>query len=92
MSRARWLQETKQMRFIEAYEGYQCKRLSQEEAAMLLGVCSRTFRRYLCDYEESGLDGLLDKRLTQPSHRRAPATAPAVRSAEWPSPATFRSP
>ncbi len=73
MSRARWLQETKQMRFIEAYEGYQCKRLSQEDAAMLLGVCPRTFRRYMCRHEESGLEGLLDKRLNQPSHRKARA-------------------
>ena len=60
------------MRFIEAYEGYQCKRLSQEEAAMLLGVCPRTFRRYMCQHEESGIEGLLDKRLNQPSHRKAP--------------------
>ena len=27
----------------------------------------------MCDYEESGLDGLLDKRLNQASHRKAPA-------------------
>ena len=51
------------MRFEEAYEGYQCKRLSQEEAAILLGVCSRSFRRYINRYEESGLEGLCDKRL-----------------------------
>ena len=59
------------MRFIEAYDGYQCKRLSQEDAAMLLGVCPRTFRRYMCRHEETGLEGLLDKRLNQPSHRKA---------------------
>ena len=72
MSRARWLQETKQMRFIEAYEGYQCKRLSQDDAATLLGVCPRTFRRYIYQHEDSGLEGLLDKRMNQPSHRKAP--------------------
>ena len=44
-----------------------------EEAARLLGVCARTFRRYIDRYEEAGLDGLLDKRPTQVSHRRAPA-------------------
>lgn len=60
------------MRFEEAYEGYQCKRLSQDEAALLLGVCPRTFRRYICRYEDSGLEGLLDKRLDRPSHRLAP--------------------
>lgn len=35
-------------------------------------MCTRTFRRDIDRYEEAGLDGLLDKRLTQVSHRRAP--------------------
>lgn len=60
------------MRFEEAYEGWTERRLGQEEAARLLGVCARTFRRYIDRYEEAGLDGLLDKRLSQVSHRRAP--------------------
>jgi len=60
------------MRFEEMYTGWQKGRLSQEEAAMVLGVCPRTFRRQICRYEESGLEGLSDKRLTQASHRRAP--------------------
>jgi len=38
----------------------------------LLGVCERTFRRYVDRYEEAGLEGLIDKRLEQISHRRAP--------------------
>ena len=72
MKRTVWLQETKQMRFEEAYSGWTERRLTQEDAAQLLGVCARTFRRYIDRYEEEGLDGLLDKRLTQISHRRAP--------------------
>ena len=32
----------------------------------------RTFRRTIHRYEEDGLDGLIDKRLAQVSHRRAP--------------------
>lgn len=60
------------MRFLEAYEDWQKKRLTQEEAARLLGVHERTFRRYIDRYEEDGAEGLLDKRLTQVSHRRAP--------------------
>jgi transposase len=60
------------MRFEEMYTGWQEGRLSQEEAARVLGVCSRTFRRQICRYEEEGLTGLNDKRLTQASHRRAP--------------------
>jgi transposase len=44
--------------------------LTQEEAALVLGVSDRTFRRYVDRFEESGLNGLADKRLTQISHRR----------------------
>ena len=69
MKPAEWLQEIKKMRFEEAYSGWE-RRLTQEDAARLLGVCARTFRRYM--YEEEGLDGLVDKRLSQVSHRRAP--------------------
>jgi transposase len=72
MRRTQWLQETRKMRFEEAYRGWQARRLTQEEAARLLGVCERTFRRYVDRYEEAGLEGLIDKRLEQLSHRRAP--------------------
>jgi transposase len=63
------------MRFEEAYEGWQQSRLTQAEAASLLGVSERTFRRYLCRYEENGLEGLIDQRLEQVSHRKAPVDA-----------------
>jgi transposase len=72
MRRTEWLQETRKMRFEEAYEGWQARRLTQEEAARLLGVGERTFRRYLDRYEEAGVEGLIDKRLEQVSQRRAP--------------------
>ena len=72
MRRTEVLQETRQMRFEEVYGGWKEGRLTQEEAALALGVCSRTFRRYLCRYEEDGSEGLLDKRMTQASSRRAP--------------------
>lgn len=32
------------MRFKEVYEGCECKRLTQSEAVMLLGVCDRMFK------------------------------------------------
>lgn len=67
-----WLQETRLMRFQEVYGSWQEDRLTQEEAALILGVSDRTFRRYIDRYEENGLEGLADKRLTQASHRRAP--------------------
>lgn len=60
------------MRFEGVYEDYKKGSLTQEEAALILGVCDRTFRRYRVKYDESGLDALLDKRLTQASHRCAP--------------------
>ncbi len=63
MSRARWLQETKMNRFEEALELWQSQRLTQEEAALLLGVCGRSFRRYIDRLEEEGLQGLIDKRI-----------------------------
>lgn len=60
------------MRFEEAYNGWLEKRVTQEEAADLLGMCSRSFRRYIERYKGSGLEGLVDKRLEQASHRCAP--------------------
>lgn len=72
MRRTQWVQETRMKRFEEAYGAWTEDRLSQEEAALLLGVCARTFRRYIDRYEEEGLEGLLDKRLNQASQRRAP--------------------
>jgi len=72
MRRTEILQEIRVIRFEEAYDVWIEKRLSQEEGARILGVCTRTFRRYIHRYEERGLDGLLDKRLTQASSRRAP--------------------
>ena len=72
MTRTQLLQELRRMRFQEAYGGWRERRLTQEEAARLLGVCERTFRRYVDRYEDEGLDGLVDKRLSQVSARRAP--------------------
>ena len=60
------------MRFEEAYQGWQQGRLTQSEAASLLGVHERTFRRYGVRYEDEGLEGLIDHRLEQVSHRKAP--------------------
>ena len=72
MKRTEILQEVRKMRFEEAHEGWRRGRLTQEEAARLLGICDRTFRRYLERYEDKGMEGLIDQRLGQVSHRRAP--------------------
>lgn len=50
MRRTEWLQETRRMRFEEAYGAWSERRLTQEEAAQLLGVCERTVRRYIDRY------------------------------------------
>jgi len=60
------------MRFEEAYEGWNTGRLTQGDAARILGMCERSFRRYLVRYEAEGLEGLIDRRLEQVSSRRAP--------------------
>jgi len=65
------MQENRKMRFEEAFQGWSGGRLTQTEAAMLLGQCERSFRRHVERYKADGLEGLLDKRLSQISKRRA---------------------
>ena len=72
MKRSELLQEIRTMRFEEAFSIWTEGRITQEEAARMLGVCERSFRRYINRYHDNGLDGLLDKRLTQASARKAP--------------------
>jgi transposase len=72
MRPAEWLQEVRMKRFREVYGGWRERRLSQEEAARILGVSDRTFRRYVEKYDDGGLEALLDKRLSQVSHNKAP--------------------
>ncbi len=71
MSRTRYVQENRKMRFEEAYGGWTEGRLTQAQAALLLGQCERSFRRHIDRYEADGLAGLLDRRLSQASKRRA---------------------
>jgi transposase len=72
MKRTKLLQGILMLRFEEAYQGWQEKKLTQEDAARLLGVSDRTFRRYLVDYQEQGIQGLVDDRWNRISHRKAP--------------------
>jgi hypothetical protein len=73
MKRTVLQEEVRKMRFEEAYEGWNQGRLSQEEAAQLLGMCARSFHRYLVRYEAEGESGLLDRRLEGRFTRGAPA-------------------
>ncbi len=83
MNRTKLLREIGRMRFVGAYAGWRSRRLTQGEAARLLGVCDRTFRVAWMDTGKRG--GLVDKRLGQVVARRAPvgrmARAEALRPA-----------
>jgi transposase len=72
MGRTELLQEIRKMRFEEVYSGWSESRLTQEQAAMVLGISERTFRRYIHRYEEDGREGLSDRRFGKVSFRRAP--------------------
>ena len=67
LNRAHLIQGTRIMRFQEVYEGWRERRLSQSEAAEILGVCERSFRRYSARFDASDgdLNSLADKRLSQ---------------------------
>lgn len=60
------------MRFEDLYGRYQLKSLTQAEAAMVLGICERTFRRYCRKHEADGAEGLYDQRLDRVAHNAAP--------------------
>ncbi len=46
--------------------------MTQDQAAALLGVSARTFRRWMVRYGEDGMEGLRDRRVSRASHRAAP--------------------
>ena len=59
------------MKFEEVYGRTRSRLLSQAEAAEVLGVSERTFRRWRERYEAEGADGLYDRRLGRLSPARA---------------------
>ena len=72
MRRTEQVQGLRLMKFEEIYERTTARRLSQHEAASILGVSERTFRRWRDRFEASGAEGLYDRRLGRPSGRRLP--------------------
>jgi transposase len=60
------------MRFEELLQRFAGGSLSPAEAAAALGVSERTLRRWRQRHEEEGADGLVDRRVGEPSPRRAP--------------------
>jgi transposase len=72
MRRTEVLQGLRRMRFEDIYGRWQQRRLSQAEAAEILGMSERTFRRWRDRYDGEGAAGLLDRRLGKASSRRTP--------------------
>ena len=70
MSRTGWLQERRMEKFEDVLGRFEARRLSAMDAAELLGMSERTFRRYRRRWEEDGLEGLFDRRLGKASSRR----------------------
>jgi transposase len=60
------------IKFLDILGRYEALEFNQLEAAELLGVGERTFRRWCQRYEEDGEAGLLDRRLGKASGRRVP--------------------
>src|SRR6266446_6325093 len=73
MRRTEVLQGLREMKFAAIAGRWERQELSQLEAAEILGVTERTFRRWYRRYEEEGIDGLADRRLGKPSPKRVPA-------------------
>jgi transposase len=60
------------MRFTELYERRQRREITMAEAAELLGMTERTFRRWSERYDMEGAAGLADRRLGRASARAVP--------------------
>src|ERR671922_19927 len=73
MDRTRIDEGVRRMRFESLLDRHERGEITQAEAAEMLGVAERTFRRWRDRYEEEGEAGLADRRLGRPSPRRAPA-------------------
>jgi len=72
MRRSEALQGVRMIKFGSVLGRYESSEINQIEAAELLGVSERTFRRWQQRYEELGEAGLLDRRLGRASGRRVP--------------------
>jgi transposase len=71
MDRARIHEGIRRMRFSDVLDRTERSELSHMEAAELLGISERTFRRWRERHRDEGASGLSDRRLA-PSPRRAP--------------------
>jgi transposase len=70
-------QGVRMIKFRSVLDRYDASELNQIEAAELLGITERTFRRWCHRYEEDGEAGLLDRRLGGVSAKRVPSSRSA---------------
>jgi transposase len=74
MVRAEVLQGVREMRFEALLDRHERGELNQQEAAEMLGIGERTFRRWRDRLRDEGPSGLRDRRIGKPSSRRAAVT------------------
>ncbi len=72
MRRSEALQGVRMIKFLDVLGRYEAAEFNQLEAAELLGIGERTFRRWRQRFEDDGEAGLLDRRLGKASGRRVP--------------------
>ena len=72
MRRTEARQGVRMLKFVDVFGRWEASELSQLEAAELLGMGERTFRRWSRRYEEEGEAGLLDRRIGKASGKRVP--------------------
>jgi transposase len=70
MRRTEALQGVRLIKFRSVLDRYEASEFNQMEAAELLGISERTFRRWCHRFEEAGEAGLLDRRLGKASGKR----------------------
>ncbi len=72
MRRSEAHQGVRMIMFRSVFDRYGANEFNQLEAAELLGVSERTFRRWCQRFEDGGDAGLLDRRLGRASGKRVP--------------------
>src|SRR5712691_8790958 len=70
MNRTTWLQDRRMQKFRDVLSRWERRGLSMLEAAELLGMSERQFRRYRHRFDEEGEAGLVDRRLGKISSKR----------------------
>ena len=73
MRRTEAHQGERMIKFSSILSRYEAAEFSQAEAAELLGIGERTFRRWRQRFEDEGEAGLLDRRLGKASGKRVPS-------------------